>query len=237
MKKSQSKLYSLKKHVKRAGKAVDTFWTRTWVSILFMIILTAIDGITLFLLFRELLHGEVLLIWTLTFGFSITLNFIPLVIARLYHFHRYGIQGVRKWMIITMILIFFLLFLFTFIFRLESLKKDDSIALTILLGIMPLATSTVNLALSYLTDDPVKKKLQKLQIQTADTTAQLHIMYAAAYELSQDWEQSYTTLEESRLAAAQKEVKQGSEYIRSLAQLSLAKKLGDPDSISQLTDQ
>ena len=232
MKKSQSKLYRPITMGYLLLEKASSLW-----STVFMLILTAIDGITLFSLFRELLDGEDRLIWTLTFGFSITLNYIPLLISRLYHFYRYGIQRVRKWMIITMIVIFIVLFFSTFILRLETREEDGSIALTILLGIMPLATSTVNLALSYLTNDPVKKKLQKLQIQTADMTAQLHIMYAAAYELSQDWEHCYAALEQNRLAAAQAEVRQGSEYIRSLARLSLAKKLGDPDSISQLTDQ
>lgn len=275
MKRNQSELYSLRKHAQKAGKAGDTFFLRTPVSIGFMLILTAIDGITLFSLFRALLPGENLIIWALTAGFSFTLNFIPLVIAKFYHFYRYHIRGVRLWMIIAMLFVFFSLFVSTFLLRWEtreSLFNDGGLdgtsafddvgedgaskdeigedeagnakdnqsgetALTILLGIMPLATSAVNLALGYLTDDPVKKKLQKLKIQKAEVTAQLHVMYAAAFELSQDWYQSYDTLEQNRLAAAEAEVRQGSEYICSLARLSLAKKLGDPDSISQLTDK
>ncbi len=270
MKKNQSTLYSLGKHAKQAVKAGDTLWARSGVVVVSILFLTTIDGITLFSLFRNLLPDKDWIVGVLTVGFSFTLNFIPLVIARFYHFYRYRFKGVRIWMIIVMVVVFFILFVSIFMLRWDTRESffsgsgmvqkgggasdfstgDDApednpegnedhpgtIALTILLGIMPLGTSTVNLALSYLTDDPVKKKLQNLQIQQAKMTAQLHVMYAAAYELSQDWSQSYAILEQKRLAAAQAEVHQESEYIRRLARLSLAKKLGDPDSISQLTD-
>jgi hypothetical protein len=38
--------------------------------------------------------------------------------------------------------------------------SEEAIAMTVLLGIMPCVTSIINLALGYLTDDPVKRKLK-----------------------------------------------------------------------------
>ena len=61
-------------------------------------------------------------------------------------------------------------------------------------------------------------------------------MNAAELELDQDWAGILAGLEEARLDAAREEVRRGSDAIRALARLALAKKLGDADSISELTD-
>lgn len=122
----------------------------------------------------------------------------------------------------------------------EALSTDpnspDAIALTVFLGVMPMITSAINFALGYLNDDPMKRKLEQLRYQRAVLAEQVDVMNAAELELDQDWASILAGLEEARLDAAREEVRRGSDAIRALGRLALAKKLGDADSISELTD-
>lgn len=233
---------------------------RTWFICAMIFILPLMDAATLYQMFFSLTKTEPWILYLLTFGIAIILDFIPLVMGRYIHYWRYRANGVRPWMIVGLAVAFFLLFGTTSFFRWEmryeilgnnnsaisvttgnmpSSKMTDggkAAAYTLLMGTVPLVTSVISLALGYLTSDPIKRKLINLKIQKAAVLEQLAQMKAAELELDQNWAASLDTLETLQLKAAEDSVRECSEHIRQLARFALAEKLGDADSISELTD-
>ena len=114
--------------------------------------------------------------------------------------------------------------------------SDEAVAITILLGILPGVTSAINLALGYFNDDPVKRKLEQLKVELAKLQEQQDVMQAARSELEQEWIERLAELDQERCQAACACVQESTEQIKAMARLELAKKLGDPDSISALTE-
>lgn len=176
---------------------------------------------------------------------------------------RFLMSGVRLWMIFAMCGVFLLLFCATFYLRWEtreisftgvessmvdstgnstSLTSTDSdsseaVAITILLGILPGITSAINLALGYLNDDPVKRKLERLKCELSRLREHQNILNAARQELDQNWMERLNALDEQRYLSACEEERTTTQAIKALARFMLAEKLRDADSISALTEQ
>lgn len=255
MRKKQYQLYDLPEQVKKIESAGNALWTRRFVILLLVIFLSALDYVTIRPIFGTFLIQSAFTNIVIAAGCAVALNFIPLVAARFIHCWRYRINGVKVWMIVTMLALFLAIFSATFYMRWEcranmfTIPDDDeetvttvdpnsekAISVTILLGFLPLITSGINLSLGYITDDPVQQKLYDLKYRRACLAEQLDIMRAAAQELNIDWDATFAELEDKRLNAACEEVRCGSNQIRSMARFALAEKLGDADSISELTD-
>lgn len=109
-------------------------------------------------------------------------------------------------------------------------------AFTLVMGIIPLVTSAVNLALGYVISDPIKRRLDTLRYQSALLKEQVNRLYAAECELNRNWENALPETETERLKAAKGTIQADSDRIKKWARLALAKKLGDAESISELTD-
>lgn len=255
------KLYTLPKQAKRMEQADQELWMRSYVIYPLIVFLALMDAATMYQLLFKLTRDAELVLYLLTFGISIALNFIPLVMGRYIHYLRYQMNGVRLWMIVGLGLVFLIFFSATFSLRWEmrdvilsgsssgaevsigvvgaNTDADDSVAAayTRLMGIIPLVTSITNLALGYLISDPVKRKAANLRRQRAVLLEQIALMQAAELELDQDWYHSLEELERARLETAEASVRACSEQIRQMARLSLAEKLGDVESISELTGE
>ena len=255
-------LYTLPATIKQREKADQAFWMKDAVIIALVLGLSALDAITLYTVFDTVMYQSQVVCMVLTVGCALALNFIPLIIGRFIHLYRYHLQGIRMWMIVALVFVFLILFATSFYLRwetrhisfagLESTMTDttgqaqgisgtestskEAAAITILLGILPGVTSAINLALGYLTSDPIKKKISKLKTQKAALLEQLDIMKAAEKELDIDWTDQLTTLDHQRYEAACEQVKAGSGEIRAYARQELAKKLGDPESMSYILD-
>lgn len=61
-------------------------------------------------------------------------------------------------------------------------------------------------------------------------------MQAARSELEQEWLERLTELDQERCQAACSSIQESTAHIKTTARLELAKRLGDPDSISALTE-
>lgn len=255
-------LYSQPAFAHHANRADQTWWTKDAVLAGLVLGLSGLDAVTLYTVFDAVMYQSMYIGIILTVGCAISLNFIPLIMARFIHYYRYHINGVRVWMIAAMGAVFLLLFSATFYLRWETrdigfggaestmvdttgqalgIASTDSdskeaVAITILLGILPGVTSAINLALGYFNDDPVKRKLQTMKVELSKLRAHQDVMLAARSELDQDWYTRLKELDEERFQAACDVIRGSSEQIRTLARLELAKKLGDPDSISALTE-
>lgn len=260
--KQNHELYTLPRFALRRGKADQAFWTKDAVIVLLVLGLSLLDAVTLYTVFDRVMYQSQAISVILTLGCAISLNFIPLVAARFIHYYRYRINGVRLWMLIAIGCVFLVLFSATFYLRwqtrelsfsgaettmvdttgqaegIDSTDSDsnEAVAITLLLGILPGVTSAINLALGYFNDDPVKRKLEKLKVEQAKLKEQQDVMQAARSELDQEWLERLTELDRERCQAACACVQASTEQIKALARLELAKKLGDPDSISALTE-
>lgn len=258
----QKKLYTLSKQTKKINGADRELWMKGFVIYPLIIFLSIMDGLTLYdVFFRLTSVSSEASLYVLTVGVALVLNFIPLVVGRYIHYYRYGMNGVKRWMIVALVAIFFVLFFATFYLRWEARDADgggagildkvidvqegdkaespedgQNTAFTLLMGVIPLVTSAVNLALGYMISDPVKRRLDTLRHQRALLQEQINRMHAAEYELNQNWAAALAATEEARLATAKETVHAGSEQIRQAARLALAEKLGDAESISELTD-
>lgn len=255
-------LYMLPKFARQKSKADQVFWTKDTVIVLLVLGLSLLDAVTLYTVFDRVMYQSQVVSVILTLGCAISLNFIPLVAARFMHYYRYRINGVRLWMLIAMGCVFLVLFSVAFYLRWQTRElsfsgaettmvdttgqadginstdsdSDEAVAITLLLGILPGVTSAINLALGYFNDDPVKRKLEKLKAELAKLREQQNIMQAARCELEQKWLERLIELDQERCQAACACVQASTEQIKILARLELAKKLGDPDSISALTE-
>ena len=118
----------------------------------------------------------------------------------------------------------------------EPFTQEAETAFTLVMGIIPLVTSAVNLALGYVISDPIKRRLDTLRYQSALLKEQVNRLYAAECELNRNWENALPETETERLKAAKGTIQADSDRIKKWARLALAKKLGDAESISELTD-
>ena len=255
-------LYILPAFVKKSQKADEAFWMTSAVLLFLTLFLSLIDAATLFSVFDSVLYESEELAILVTLGIALMLNFIPLLLARFYHLFRYKISGIKLPMLIGLIVVFAILYIATFYLRWETRQlnfsgasatltsssgqtdlisttnanSQEAIATTILLGISPLITSAVNLFLAYLSDDPVKLKINRLKYQRSVLESHLNRLTAASNELDRDWNSYLSSFDEARFKTIYDEITTGSDLIRALARQELAKKLGDPDSISTLLE-
>jgi hypothetical protein len=110
--------------------------------------------------------------------------------------------------------------------------SEEAIAMTVLLGIMPCVTSIINLALGYLTDDPIKRKIRKLTVIKAKLEQRLAILKGAEHELDQDWDAILQNYDDAELSAALSQNDAVTENKKGLARFLMAQKLKGPDDIS-----
>ena len=253
----QRELYTLSKRIRKINRADQELWMRGVIIYPLIIGLSCMDGVTLYEVFFKMTESaEKEALYLLTVGIAVVLNFIPLVVGRYIHYHRYGMNGVKLWMIVGLVIVFLLLFFATFCLRWETRGMDGAAnvfakgsilpeteanpeaetAFTLVMGIIPLVTSAVNLALGYVISDPIKRRLDTLRYQSALLKEQVNRLYAAECELNRNWENALPETETERLKAAKGTIQADSDRIKKWARLALAKKLGDAESISELTD-
>lgn len=262
MKRTGYNLYTLPLETKKIQAAGNAWWMCDAVIVILVILLSTLDAVTLYTVFDTVLTEAQSICVIVTAGCAVSLNFIPLVTSRLIHDYRYCMNGVRLWMIIGMAFIFLLLFAATFYLRWstrqlafaglgESMVEttgqtvgfedinantEEAVSITLLLGVMPLITSAINLALGFLNDDPLRRKISALRIHIASMKQGLAIMDAAEKELDQDWLHILCNDDEKRYNSAVEAVFQGGQLISTKARLLLAEKLRTPEAITQLTE-
>lgn len=175
------------------------------------------------------------------------------------HEYRYGFKGVKKWLLFSMAITFLLLFAATFWLRWTtrelmfeagggitsagstisaSAETDSSsfkaISLTILLGIMPGITSMINLALGYLSGDPVYLKISYLKQEQVRLQSEINIHMAAKNELERDWLQLLQDADKEHLNAVLMEVHSFRDRLCHTARYLLAEKIANPEAITEL---
>ena len=111
----QRELYTLSKRIRKINRADQELWMRGVIIYPLIIGLSCMDGVTLYEVFFKMTESaEKEALYLLTVGIAVVLNFIPLVVGRYIHYHRYGMNGVKLWMIVGLVIVFLLLFFATF---------------------------------------------------------------------------------------------------------------------------
>ena len=229
----QRELYTLSKRIRKINRADQELWMRGVIIYPLIIGLSCMDGVTLYEVFFKMTESaEKEALYLLTVGIAVVLNFIPLVVGRYIHYHRYGMNGVKLWMIVGLVIVFLLLFFATFYLRWETRGMDGAANVFAKGSILP----ETDLALGYVISDPIKRRLDTLRYQSALLKEQVNRLYAAECELNRNWENALPETETERLKAAKGTIQADSDRIKKWARLALAKKLGDAESISELTD-
>lgn len=255
-------LHDLEFSEKSYCDANKTLWMHQSVIICFSGVLTLLDASTLFTVFDNLMYEEPLISYIMTLGTALCLNFIPLIVGRFIQEYRYDGNCIKKWIIWVCAVTFFVLFAATFWLRwttreimfesgggistsagmvLESAGTDSNslkaISLTVLLGIMPCITSMINLALGFLSADPVRLKLTYLQKEQVRLRSELGILEAAKKELDRDWMHCLQEADQEHLDAALIEIMCFRDKIIQMSKYLLAEKLIKPEAISELLGQ
>lgn len=253
------KIYDMEAIEKSACNSAKPIWMRESVILGLTGGLTLLDGVTLYTVFDNLMYEDPFMCLIVTLGTALALNFTPLIGGRLVHEYRYGFKGVKKWLLFSIAFTFLLLFAATFWLRWTtrelmfeagggitsvgraigvSAETDSSsfkaISLTVLLGIMPGITSMINLALGYLSGDPVYLKISYLKQEQVRLQSEINNHMAAKNELERDWLTLLQDTDKEHLDAALMEVHSFRDRLCHTARYLLAEKIANPEAITEL---
>lgn len=228
------------------------WWAKEGVLIFLMLSFTLLDSCTMYEIFQEVCTQSPLTSLILTFGAALALNFLPLLLVRLYKEHA------PVWMLAVILGVFCLLFSTLFYLRWQTAaevfaagsggmstmntevsasQNDGQTAVSLLLGILPLVTSVINAMLAYF-HNTEKSLMKQLEVKKATAKQHLDVVKAAICELeSVDWSSHLKAYDEEQYEQAVESIKATTELIKTYARAQLAKKLKDPESISLLLEK
>lgn len=238
-----------------------SWWQSTAVIIFLVISLSLLDAATLFDVLDTVMVQNAMIGKLMTGGLALTLNFIPLIGGYLLRERYYDRSRVSLFALGALLAAFLLLWGATVYLRFETKElnfsgmestmvntvdeqmetfgsgSDDGVAnaLTFLLSIMPLVTSIVNLYLGFISDDPVKKRINKLRLRILELEAMEAELMAAELEMSQDRIGKLRALNEARYQAAVRKTQSRFDGIAAFVRFWLGQYLSDPTSISKLS--
>lgn len=248
--KQKNKLYKTPNFTKKRF-VKEVWWANEKVLIALIISFTLLDACTLYEIFQEICTQSPMTSLILTFGAALALNFIPLLLVRLYTEHA------PKWMLMVALAVFLLLFAALFYLRWEtsakvfaagaggmstlnvqdrSTEEEGQVAVTFLLGILPLVTSAINAGLAYF-QNAAKNKIKQLEVRKAEVKQHISVVQAAICELeSTDWSQWLRRYDEQQYNEAVSNIQATTAMIKSFARMELVKKLKDAETISYVLE-
>lgn len=254
--------YKLSQEAESDLQRVDrTWWQSTPVIIFLVVSLSLLDAATLFNVLDTVMVENALIGKLMTGGLALTLNFLPLIGGYLLRERYYDRSRVSNFSLAALLATFLLLWGATVYLRFETKELNfsgmestmvntvgtqtagpdgetsDGVAnaLTFLLAVMPLVTSIVNLYLGFISDDPVKKRINKLRMRCLELEAMEAELMAAENEMCQDRIGKLLLLNEDRYRAAVRKTRSRFEGIAAFTRFWLAQYLEDPASISKLS--
>lgn len=245
-------LYKAPSFTKRRFNIAGNWWSKEPVLIVLIISFTLLDASTLYEIFQQVCTQSPLTSLILTFGAALALNFLPLLLVRLYKEHS------PVWMLAVILGVFCLLFSTLFYLRWQTAaevfaagsggmstmntevsasqnENDGQTAVSLLLGILPLITSVINATLSYF-QNTARNELKQLEVQRSKAKQHLDVVKAAISELDADWETRLKDYDKEQYSQAVNSIKASTEMIKTYARLELAKKLKTPEAISTLLE-
>lgn len=246
------------RHFFRSGKPFY-FHPLFLPAVLLFLMLT--DAMTLYSIIDEMFYQSPLLSYVITSGLALSLEMLPVLIARMVKLQLYFPSRQRRVCIILAAAAYGLLFALTFYLRVStrslmfgdhshisiggevgsdavSDEPEGALAITILLGCLPFITSVVAFLLEYLTGDPIRAQYEAAVTAKASAKEKLAALRAriCTYE-NPATEEMLRLFQKERYDAESARIKQTEAVIKEEARLLLMKKLGDADSINYICDQ
>lgn len=252
---------SSKKAIKEYKKSVMTdmgitWWQKTPVIIGLTVFLSCMDAISMYMIFSESINENPILLFMCTFGIALVLNFIPLIMGKLYKEYYYGLNGVKKLHLVFLAVSFGVIYLSTFWIRMvekdslisssstivskyadvQNVNQNEAIALAVILGLSPLITSVINFFLGSLSSDSIKNRIIDKKIRIFEYEYKLAYLNACLIEVDNINLDSVNKLDIERKNAREKMLIYEENELKLHARNILAGELKDPfivDSIIQ----
>lgn len=248
---------------KKLQKTECVWWSSPAFIIFLTVSMSVLDALVLYDILDQAMTQSEYMGKIVSFGIALVLNMIPLLIAKFTHEAIYKIKKhAAVWAVIGT-MSFIGLFMSTVSLRfaykdsygesssyhitneLEVLENSDTeitndakgTAVVALLSIEPLVTSLVNFLLAYISDDPLRKKinclrLRKYELKEMETDLKA---YLATAESSDVRKETLLRLDDERKKIAVDEIHERCNILKAQARVYLAEYLADPASISYVT--
>ena len=247
------------KSEKKRQSAGGGWWQHPAIVIGMVILLSAMDAITLFNTLDAVITENPFLSRFMTAVIAVMLNFIPLMVAHYYHQMKYKLSHTGYWMFGTLLAVFVLLFSITFYLRwvtqdllnagastissttegvIDTSEQNTDVnrAVTLLLGLSPLITSVINFFLGLIVDDPVKKELNTLYIQKIELQSKKQALACCQKELEMLDFDAIRDLDTARYNAVLAGIAHAIAETQLISREELAEYLKDPNATTRLIE-
>lgn len=243
---------------KKIHKSTNTWWLKTVTLLVFLLGFSTLDGATLYPVFEYIFASSPLILYATTFGTAVAINFLPCIAARFYLRSKYGLQE-RNYMLFFVTLgLFVAIFIVLGTLRFATAGEvignmsgfmssssgtavdDTSVPgatpMIIVQVITNLVTSAIAFFLSYFSENPLKMRLEAIELQIADFEERAIALACAKKELSLYNYDSLIEREKNkcRLAHEALEARKDALKIESDKQLEMI--LGSADADTVITD-
>ena len=238
-----------------------SWWLIPLFLITFIMVSTSMDMMVLHDVMDKAMLQSKLMGMIMALGVGFVINMIPVYLPRLVHQAIYKTRRHAWAMVIISIIGFVILYGSTVILRFayhdmygtvagqlintvaagESNRAETNdtfkgYAVVILLCLEPLATSICNFIVSYLSDDPVRKEKETLELQITEEDGRIAILTAKLATMERDIEQALQ-IDEDQMWAAIPECIAIGDILKAKARLYLAEYLADPQATTRLSHE
>lgn len=250
----------------KAFQKAGTSWWNVKAFIIFMTVsMSCLDALVLFDILDQAMTQAEYLGKIVSFGVALVLNVIPLLVARFAHQAIYKTRRYAVTWVILLVTIYMIMFSATVFLRFaykdnygsssdyhiinEMVENDveqqeqevdmKGLAVVLLLTVEPLVTSVVNFYLAFTMDDELKKQINHLRVRLLelDTEERELKAYLGAVEEPMVWKENALKQDQKMKEAYIKEIINRGNINRAEARCILAEDLGDPESISYVTNE
>ena len=169
-------------------QASDKPWWQRWVAIiLFVLGLSGLDAATLYSVIGSAMAENQYIGKFMVGGLALALNFITLIAGYLIRERYYERSRVPVWALVILSATFLLLFSATFYLHWETGEESgESTALTLLLGALPFVTSVTSVYLGFISEDPIRRRINKLRLRRIELQEMLSDLEAAKCEMERE---------------------------------------------------
>ena len=175
---------SLYKGEKELQACDRPWWQHKVTNALFVLGLSCLDAATLYSVIGDAMAENQYIGKFIAGGLALALNSIALIAGYLVRERYYERSRVPVWALVILSGAFLLLFSATGYLHWETRgESGESAALTLLLTASPLVTSVINVYLGFISDDPIRRRINKLRLRRIELQEMLSDLEAAKREM------------------------------------------------------
>lgn len=191
---------------KRIHRSTNSWWLKKITLLIFLVGFSSLDGFTLYPVFEYLFSSSPTVLYATTFGTAVAINFLPCIAARFYLHSKYGLQEKNYSMFFATLGFFSVIFVTLGCLRFATANevianssaymssssgdisassgKSGSIPMILVQITTNLLTSAIAFFLSYFSENPLKMRMDAIELQIVDFEERSIALECAAKELS-----------------------------------------------------